>query len=71
MKTQTHTHPFTLISAMDSGTEEKVCEKREIFKEDLLKELTGSMADRNRELVPGTWSLVRERALAAGLSATQ
>ena len=25
------------------------------------------MADRNRELVPGNWSLVRERALTTGL----
>ena len=25
------------------------------------------MADRNRELVPDNWSLVRERALTAGL----
>ena len=25
------------------------------------------MADRNRELLPGNWSLVRERALTIGL----
>ena len=27
----------------------------------------GRMADRNRELVPDNWSLVRERALTTGL----
>ena len=43
--------------------EENVFEKRKVFKEDL-KELT----DRNRELVPDNWSLVRQRALIAGLS---
>ena len=42
-------------------------EKQKVFKEDL-KELTGRMADRNRELVPGSWSLVRERALTTGLT---
>ena len=44
------------------GTEEKVFEKRTVFKEDL-KELT----DINRELVSDNWSLVRERALTTGL----
>ena len=42
-----------------------VFEKRNVVKEDL-KELTG-MTDRNRELVPKSWSLVRERALTTGL----
>ena len=31
-----------------------------------MKELTGRMADRNRELVPDIWSLVTERALTTG-----
>ena len=29
----------------------------------------GSVVDRNRELVPGNWSLVRERVLTTGLGA--
>ena len=34
-----------------------------------MKELTGSMTDRNRQLVSGSWSLVGERALTTGLRA--
>ena len=45
--------------------EEKVFEKRKVFNEDL-KELTGRMTDRNRELVPNSWSQVRDRALTTG-----
>ena len=58
----THTHTHTLVAYQGNETEEKVFKKRKVFKEDL-KELTGRMADRNRELVPDNWSLVRERAL--------
>ena len=57
--THAHTH-------QGNGTEEKVSKKRKVFKEDL-KELTSRMTDRNRELVPNNWSLVRERALTTGL----
>ena len=39
----THMHAHTLVSH-GSGTEEEVCEKRKLFKEDL-KELTGSVTD--------------------------
>ena len=39
----------TLVS-QGNGTEENVFEKRMVFKEDL-KEMTGWMTDRNRELV--------------------
>ena len=61
--TRTHTHTHTPVAYQGNGTEEKVFKKRKVFKEDL-KELTrGRMADRNRELVPDNWSLVRERAL--------
>ena len=34
-----------------------------------LKTDGGSVMDRNRELVPGNWSLVKERALTTGPSA--
>ena len=60
---RTHTHtPVAYQGNWGNETEEKVFKKRKVFKEDL-KELTGRMADRNRELVPDNWSLVRERAL--------
>ena len=59
--TRTHTHTH-----QGNGPEEKVSKKRKVFKEDL-KELTSRMTDRNRELVPNNWSLVRERALTTGL----
>ena len=49
------------------GTEEKVFEKRKVFKEDFKRTHRGRMTDRNRELVPDKWSLVRERALTTGL----
>ena len=52
------THTRTRISG-GTGTEETVFEKRKVFKEEL-KELTGRMKDRNRELVPDRRSLVRE-----------
>jgi len=41
-----------------------VFEKRTVLKQNL-KELT----DRNRELLPGSWSLVTEKALTTGLRA--
>ena len=49
------------------GPKKRFLKSKKVFKEDL-KELTGRMADRNRELVPGSWSLVRERALPTGLT---
>ena len=48
----THTHRGNVYQK--NGTEEKVFENRRFFKEDL-KELTGRMTDRNRELVPDSW----------------
>ena len=47
---------------MGNRTEEKGFEKKKVFKEDL-KELTGRVTDRNRQLVPDSWCLVRECAL--------
>ena len=42
--------------------------KEKGFKEDLIKRTDRSrMADRNRELVPDSWSRVRERVLTTGL----
>ena len=64
--TLTHTHTHTSVAYQGNKTEEKLFLKRKVFKEDL-KELTGRMADRSRELVPDNWSLVRERALTTGL----
>ena len=64
---RTHTHtPVAYQGNQGNETEEKIFKKRKVFKEDL-KELTGRMAHRNRELVPDNWSLVRERALTTGL----
>ena len=65
MYTHTHTHTHTVIH-QGNGTEEKVFKKRTVFKEDL-KELRGRMTDRNKELVPDNWSLVREGVLTSGL----
>ena len=63
-RARTHTHtPVAYQGNPGNETEEKVFKKRKVFKEDL-KELTGRMADRNRELVPDKDSLVRERALS-------
>ena len=61
-----HTHTHAPVAYQGNETEEKVFKKRKVFKE-VLKELTGGMVDRNRELVPDNWSLVRERALTTGL----
>ena len=60
-----HIHTHTVVY-QGNGTEEKVFKKRKIFKEDL-KELTGRITDRNWELVPDNWNVVRERALTTGL----
>ena len=49
------------------GPKKRFLKSKKVFKEDL-KELTGRMADRNRELVPGSWSPVRERTLTTGLT---
>ena len=45
------------------GTEEKFLEKRRVFKEDFDRTDRDRTTDRNRELVPDNWNLVRERAL--------
>ena len=50
-RTHTRTHTYTPVAYQGNETEEKVFKKRKVFKEDV-KELTGRMADRNRELVP-------------------
>ena len=43
-------------------------EKRKVFKEDFKRTDRGRMTDRNRELVPDSWSLIRERALTRTLN---
>ena len=47
---------------------ENVCEKRKLSQGRFERTDWGSITDRNRELVPGRWNRVRERALTAGLS---
>ena len=61
-----HANTHTPVAYQGNETEEKVFKKRKVFKEDLRVD-RGRMADRNRELVPDNWSLVRERALTTGL----
>ena len=75
MNAHTHTHTHTQTRPPPppppnthtpvAYQEEKVFKKRKFFKEDLRAD-RGIMADRNRELVPDNWSLVRERALTTG-----
>ena len=78
---RTHTHPHTPPPSpsppptptpppayqgnQGNETEEKVL-KRESFSRSKRAD-RGRMADRNRELVPDNWSMVRERALTTGL----
>jgi len=52
-----HTHT---VGYQGNGNEEKVFEKKRVFKD--LKEPTEAeyMTNRNRELVPDSWNLVRE-----------
>ena len=64
--TPTRAHTHTHLSR-GNRTEEKVSEKRKVSKEDLKRTDRGRMTDRNRELVPDSWSLVRERALTTWL----
>ena len=61
-RAHTHTH-----LSRGNRTEEKVSEKRKVSKEDLKRTDRSRMTDRNRELVPDSWSLVRERALTTWL----
>jgi len=59
------THAHTVVH-QGNGTEQKVSEKRTVFKEDL-KELTeAAWWTETRKLVPDSWSLVRERVLTTG-----
>ena len=62
----THTH-----LSQGNGTEEKFFGKSKVFKEGNNNERgdKGRTMDRNREMVPDGWSLVRERALTTGLCA--
>ena len=67
MNTHAHMRPRThTVIHQGNETEEKIFKKRKVFEEDL-KELRGRTMDRNKELVSGNWSLVRERALTSGL----
>ena len=59
---------YTPVAYQGNETEEQVFKKREVFKEDLKRGDRCRMADRNRELVPDNWSLVRERALTTAFS---
>ena len=63
----THTHTQThRVIHQGNGTEQKVSEKRTVFKEDL-KELTeAAWWTETRKLILDSWSLVRERALTTG-----
>ena len=54
-------HIHTQHVSLGNGTKEKVFNTN-------LKELTGGITDRNRELFPDRWSLVRESALTTELS---
>lgn len=60
-----HTRMLTPVS-QGYGTEETVCEKSKVSQEDS-KEQRGSMTDRTRYLVPGSWKLVKERVLTTRL----
>ena len=63
--TRAHTHRV-VYQHQGNGTEEKGFKKRKVFKEDMEELTRGRMTDRNRELVPDNWSLVRERAPTTG-----
>ena len=55
----THTHTHRVIY-QGNGTEEKVFKKKG-FQGRFKRTDRGGMMDRNRELIPDNWSLVRER----------
>ena len=57
-----HARTHTPVIYQGNETEEKVFKKRRFKRAD-----RGRMADRNRELVPDNWSLVREKALTTRL----
>ena len=69
--TCTCTHRFACMCILThtpvayQGNETK--EKRERFQGRFKRADRSRMVDRNRELVPDNWSLVRERALTTGL----
>ena len=70
--THTYTHTLSCIYIYHSnGTEENVFEKRKVFNElfRFKRNDRGKLMDRNRELVPESWSLVRERVLTTGFHA--
>ena len=60
--THAHTHTHTPVTYQGNETEEKVFKKTRFKRAD-----RGRIADRNRELVPDNWSLVREKVLTTGL----
>ena len=60
--TLTHTHTHTHTS-QDNGTEEKLFEKKG-FQGRFKRTDRGRMTDRNRELVPDSWSLASKRESA-------
>ena len=60
-----HMHACAWACSHLSWTQEKFFKKRKVFKE----HLKSSTTDRNRELVPGSWSLAKERVLTIGLHA--
>ena len=63
MHTRMHTYR---VVYQGNKTEENVFERKG-FEGRFERTDSGRMADRNRELVPSNWSLVRERALTTGL----
>ena len=63
--THTCTHSHMHLRAM--GMKKKIFEKYS-FQVRFERADRGSMTNRNRELVPGNWSLVRETLLTTGLS---
>ena len=63
----TNTHTHTPVAYQGNNTEEKVFKKRKGFQWEFKRADRGRMVDRNKELVPYNWSLVRERVLTTGL----
>ena len=62
--TGTHTRERERAVSQDKETEEKVRgNKKKVFQRRSERTDRASMTDRNREWIPGSWSLVRERAL--------
>ena len=69
-RTHTRTHARTRIHARThTHTLSKLLGQRHQDEAPFQGTDRGSMTDTNRQLVPGSWSLVRERALTSGISA--